>query len=587
MTNPFKKYRIDRLFFYSFALILITVISVIAWTSYSNSSKALVKATSHYQQQLLDERNNEINTRLLMIEQISLSSSRDTELINFLLNRQDDFERYRRRAGVESGLANLTYAIPIIQGIDLYMDNPILSERQNYIQFRNLEQLDDQIWSKCLLKNDYCWSQEYNFASTQGEIPVLSFARKVSNETRSLGVLVVHIKANEIRKLLAGNSESSNRIMVGSDGQQIMKIGATLEQNQWSRWVDLKSNQSGYEHIPETGDLQDTLLVYSRMNNSIWTLIEFTSWTQVTASSVKLAELIALIGAAAILLVLLITHFLSRQFTKPIKKLVTAMRVYSVGSGGGHADLPRDYENEFGYLFSGYRKQNERIEELYLSLEQRYEQQRKAEIEALQANINPHFLYNMLDQLNWMAIEAGQNELSRILELMGQMFRIGLSNGNSFITIADELLHIKSYLEIQQIRWGDGLHYAIDISPTLEVQSFYIPKLTLQPFVENSIVHGFNKKHNGNVFIQVGKDDIDKEVSVLKIVVEDDGIGLKQSVNNVNKHRTGGYGIRNVKDRIAGYFGESYGVTLFEREEGGTRVEIKLPLLKEPPTKRE
>lgn len=587
MTNPFKKYRIDRLFFYSFALILITVISVIAWTSYSNSSKALVKATSHYQQQLLDERNNEINTRLLMIEQISLSSSRDTELINFLLNRQDDFERYRRRAGVESGLANLTYAIPIIQGIDLYMDNPILSERQNYIQFRNLEQLDDQIWSKCLLKNDYCWSQEYNFVSTQGEIPVLSFARKVSNETRSLGVLVVHIKANEIRKLLAGNSESSNRIMVGSDGQQIMKIGATLEQNQWSRWVDLKSNQSGYEHIPETGELQDTLLVYSRMNNSIWTLIEFTSWTQVTASSVKLAELIALIGAAAILLVLLITHFLSRQFTKPIKKLVTAMRVYSVGSGGGHADLPRDYENEFGYLFSGYRKQNERIEELYLSLEQRYEQQRKAEIEALQANINPHFLYNMLDQLNWMAIEAGQNELSRILELMGQMFRIGLSNGNSFITIADELLHIKSYLEIQQIRWGDGLHYAIDISPTLEVQSFYIPKLTLQPFVENSIVHGFNKKHNGNVFIQVGKDDIDKEVSVLKIVVEDDGIGLKQSVNNVNKHRTGGYGIRNVKDRIAGYFGESYGVTLFEREEGGTRVEIKLPLLKEPPTKRE
>jgi two-component system sensor histidine kinase YesM len=587
LTNPFKKYRIDRLFFYSFALILITVISVIAWTSYSNSSKALVKATSHYQQQLLDERNNEINTRLLMIEQISLSSSRDTELINFLLNRQDDFERYRRRAGVESGLANLTYAIPIIQGIDLYMDNPILSERQNYIQFRNLEQLDDQIWSKCLLKNDYCWSQEYNFVSTQGEIPVLSFARKVSNETRSLGVLVVHIKANEIRKLLAGNSESSNRIMVGSDGQQIMKIGATLEQNQWSRWVDLKSNQSGYEHIPETGELQDTLLVYSRMNNSIWTLIEFTSWTQVTASSVKLAELIALIGAAAILLVLLITHFLSRQFTKPIKKLVTAMRVYSVGSGGGHADLPRDYENEFGYLFSGYRKQNERIEELYLSLEQRYEQQRKAEIEALQANINPHFLYNMLDQLNWMAIEAGQNELSRILELMGQMFRIGLSNGNSFITIADELLHIKSYLEIQQIRWGDGLHYAIDISPTLEVQSFYIPKLTLQPFVENSIVHGFNKKHNGNVFIQVGKDDIDKEVSVLKIVVEDDGIGLKQSVNNVNKHRTGGYGIRNVKDRIAGYFGESYGVTLFEREEGGTRVEIKLPLLKEPPTKRE
>ncbi|WP_210088586.1 sensor histidine kinase [Paenibacillus turicensis] len=591
MTNPFKKYRIDRLFFYSFALILITVIAVIAWTSYSNSSKALVKATSHYQQQLLDERNNEINTRLIMIEQISLSSSRDTELVNFLINRQDDFQRYRRRAGVESGLANLTYAIPIIQGIDLYMDNPILSERQNYIQFRDLQKLDEQKWSKCLVKSDYCWSQEYNFVSTQGEIPVLSFARKVSNENDSLGVLVIHIKANEIRKLLAGNSDGANRIMVGSDGQQMMKIGSTLEQSQWSKWVDLKSNQSGYEHIPETGDLQDTLLVYSRMNNSNWTLIEFTSWTQVTASSVKLAELIALIGAAAILLVLLITHFLSRQFTKPIKKLVTAMRVYSVGgagrgvhggSGGGPADLPRDYENEFGYLFSGYRKQNERIEELYLTLEQRYEQQRKAEIEALQANINPHFLYNMLDQLNWMAIEAGQNELSRILELMGKMFRIGLSNGNSFITIADELQHIKCYLEIQQIRWGEGLQYEIDVPQTSEFQDLFVPKLTLQPFVENSIVHGFNKKHQGYVFIR-----IEKNGDTLKIVIEDDGVGLKQSLHNDNPRRTGGYGVRNVKERIAGYFGESYGVTLTERQEGGTRVEIKLPLLQAPPTKTE
>ena len=543
-----------------------------------------MKATSHYQQQLLDERNNEINTRLIMIEQISLSSSRDTELINFLLNRQDDFERYRRRAGVESGLANLTYAIPIIQGIDLYMDNPILSERQNYIQFRDLHKLDEQEWSKCLVKNDYCWSQEYTFVSTQGQIPVLSFARRVSNENNSLGVLVIHIKANEIRKLLAGNSDAANRIMVGSDGQQMMQIGATLEQSQWSRWVNLKSNQSGYEHIPEAGDLQDTLLVYSRMNNSNWTLIEFTSWTQVTASSVKLAELIALIGAAAILLVLLMTHFLSRQFTKPIKKLVTAMRVYSVGGAGrgGHTHLPRDYENEFGYLFSGYRKQNERIEELYLSLEQRYEQLRKAEIEALQANINPHFLYNMLDQLNWMAIEAGQNELSRILELMGKMFRIGLSNGNSFITVADELLHIKCYLEIQQLRWGDGLNYSIDVPTTSEVQDLYVPKLTLQPFVENSIVHGFNKKHQGYVFINV-----EKNGDTLRIVIEDDGVGLKQSPHNENPRRTGGYGIRNVKERIAGYFGESYGVILSERQEGGTRVEIKLPLLQAPPTKME
>lgn len=578
MFNPFKKYRIDRLFFHSFAIVLIAVIGVTAWTSYSNSSKALVQTTSHYQQQLLDELNNEINTKLVMIEQISLSSSRDSELTNYLLNRQDEFERYRRRAEVESALANLTYAIPLIQGIDLYMDNPILSERQNYIQFRNFMDLDTKGRAECLAKSDYCWSKEYMFPSTQGEIPVLSFYRKIVFENDYLGVLVVHIKANEIRKLLTGNSDGSNRIMADSEGQQIMKIGDALDQNDWSRWIDVKSNKSGYVHIPAKDGSHDTLLVYSRMDNSIWTLIEFTSWKQITASSLKLAEWIGLIGIAAVLLVVLLTHFLSRQFTKPIKRLVTAMRVYSVG--GDNVELPMDYENEFGYLFSGYRKQNERIEELYLSLERRYEQQRKAEIEALQANINPHFLYNMLDQLNWMAIEARQNELSRILELMGRMFRIGLSNGNSFIPIADELLHINCYLEIQQLRWGEGLEYRIEASS--ELQTLYIPKLTLQPFVENSIVHGFNKQRSGHVSIVM-----ERMGNNLHIVIDDNGSGLKQSEDRPHNRHTGGYGIRNVRERIAGYFGVSYGIVLGEREEGGTRVEITLPLLTEPPSKND
>ncbi|MFD1908852.1 hypothetical protein ACFSQ7_40055 [Paenibacillus rhizoplanae] len=134
------------------------MIAVTAWTSYSNSSKALVQTTSHYQQRLLDELNNEITTRLDMIEQISLSTSRDNELTTFLSNRQDDFERYRKRISVESALGNLTYAIPLIQGIDLYMDQPMPSSGQSYIQFRNILDLDKQSWSRNLVKSDFAWS---------------------------------------------------------------------------------------------------------------------------------------------------------------------------------------------------------------------------------------------------------------------------------------------------------------------------------------------------------------------------------------------------------------------------------------------
>ncbi len=186
----------------------------------------------------------------------------------------------------------------------------------------------------------------------------------------------------------------------------------------------------------------------------------------------------------------------------------------------------------------------------------------------------------MLDQLNWMAIEAGQDELSRILELMGRMFRIGLSNGNSFITIADELLHINCYLEIQQLRWGEGLEYSIEASSAL--QTLYIPKLTLQPFVENSIVHGFNKQRSGYVSIKM-----EQSGDKLQIIIEDNGSGLKQPEERPHNRHTGGYGVRNVRERIDGYFGAGYGIVLEDREEGGTRVLITLPLLAEPPASKD
>lgn len=575
MTNPFKKFRIDRLFFQSFGLLIVIIIALIAWTGYSISSKALVRTTSHYQQQLLDELNNEITTRLVTIEQISLSTSRDNELITFLRDNGDEFDRYRRYQGVQHALANLTYSIPLIQGIDLYMEHPFQGDDKSYIQFHNLSEFKNWDLPQYLEKNDFAWSEEHEIPSFQGNVPVLSFGRKIMYDNTFLGVLVVHVKADEIETLLAGHSQNINRMMTDSEGKQLLKIGKVLDQRELDRWIDTKREESGYVHIQKGKNVGDSLLVYSKLPNSNWTLIEITSWNQITASSFRLAEIISLIGLAAVLFVLLLTLFLSRQFTKPIKKLVTAMRMYSVG--GQNVELPTDYENEFGYLFAGYRKQNERIEELYLSLQRRYEQQRKAEIEALQANINPHFLYNMLDQLNWMAIEAGQDELSRILELTGRMFRIGLSNGASFIPISEELVHIESYLEIQQLRRSGGLDYTIDVPE--ELYSFYIPKLTLQPFVENSIVHGFNKQSSGHIGIKMEQDD---ENGQLRITIEDNGAGLKQAVPETAKRRTGGYGVRNVKERIDGYFGERYGVVLAERAEGGTRVEITLPLLTEP-----
>lgn len=571
MINPFKRYRIDSLFIICFAGLITIVLAITVWTSYVMTSRELAENTSYYQKRLLEELNNEITGRLTSIEQISLTTSRDNDLLTFLSGKEDEFNHYRRSKGIQEALAHLTYSIPQIQAIDLYMEQPEWGDRQSYIQFHGLTEAATKPWYPLLQNNDFSWSEEHDLTTYNGNVPVLSFSRKVYNNSRYLGILVVHVKADWIRGILEGYSKDSNRMLLDLNGRELLSVGKSMRdaglQEQDLRFAD----QSGVSRLHTQPHGVESLVVYSKVADSNWMLVEITPWERITSGSVKLAGAIITIGIGALLLAFLLTLWLSRQLLKPIAQLVRAMKNYDVG--GKQAELAGDYTNEFGILFAGFRRLNERIQALYASLAQRYEQQRKAEIEALQANINPHFLYNTLDQLNWMAIAEGQEKMSRILELMGRMFRIGLSHGESFITIEEELTHVACYLEIQQIRWEDGLEYEVHASQ--EIRNLFIPKMTLQPFVENSIIHGFNSRQNGRIHIKA-----EEEGGRIRLTIIDDGSGLAP-LSKGNHRRKGGYGIRNVRERFSAFFNDNYEIVVKDGEKGGVVVSITFPRLEE------
>ncbi|RAR42762.1 sensor histidine kinase [Paenibacillus sp. MDMC362] len=571
MINPFKRYRIDSLFIICFAGLITIVLAITVWTSYAMTSRELADNTSYYQKRLLEELNNEITGRLTSIEQISLTTSRDNDLLTFLSGKEDEFNHYRRSKGIQEALAHLTYSIPQIQAIDLYMEQPEWGDRQSYIQFHELMEAAGKPWYPLLQKSDFTWSEEHELATYKGNVPVLSFSRKVYNNSRYLGILVVHVKADWIRGILEGYSKDSNRMLLDLNGRELLSVGTSMKdaglQEQDLRFAD----QSGVLRLHTQPHGVESLVVYSKVADSNWMLVEITPWERITSGSVKLAGAIMTIGIGALLLAFFLTLGLSRQLLKPITQLVRAMKNYDVG--GTQAELAGDYTNEFGILFAGFRRLNERIQALYASLAQRYEQQRKAEIEALQANINPHFLYNTLDQLNWMAIAEGQEKMSRILELMGRMFRIGLSHGESFITIEEELTHVASYLEIQQIRWEEGLEYEVQASQ--EVRNLFIPKMTLQPFVENSIIHGFNSRQNGRILIKA-----EEAGGRVRMTIIDDGGGLAPESKG-NHRPKGGYGIRNVRERFSAFFNEDYEILVKEGENEGVVVSIIFPRLEE------
>jgi two-component system sensor histidine kinase YesM len=215
---------------------------------------------------------------------------------------------------------------------------------------------------------------------------------------------------------------------------------------------------------------------------------------------------------------------------------------------------------------------------LVFQLKQQYRQRSVAEMKSLQAMINPHFLYNTLDQINWMAIDAGQTGISKALSLMGKMFRIGLSHGEALISIEEEIVHVTCYLELQKLRWKDRLEYTIACEPDLG--SCLIPRLIIQPFVENSIIHGFHNRSGGRIDILFFRERED-----LVIRIRDNGIGIAPDWrewmlkrNRRQKKKAGGYGLQNVIKRIE-IFCQKADPVLIEGVTGkGTAVTLRFPL---------
>jgi two-component system sensor histidine kinase YesM len=229
-----------------------------------------------------------------------------------------------------------------------------------------------------------------------------------------------------------------------------------------------------------------------------------------------------------------------------------------------------------------------KIRELLDSKMQEHENLKKAEFRALQAQINPHFLYNTLDTIVWMAEARKHEQVIEIVRALSSFFRISLSKGRDWITIREEVEHTRSYLTIQRMRYRDILDFDLELDET--VLDSTILKLTLQPLVENALYHGIKNKRNGGV-IHVRVKAADSENVLLE--VQDNGIGftparLAQIQADMSDDsgeiqlKESGFGIENVNRRIKLYYGRQFGLTIASTHQVGTRVTLLIPRMAPP-----
>ncbi|WNX84275.1 sensor histidine kinase [Agathobaculum sp. NTUH-O15-33] len=275
-----------------------------------------------------------------------------------------------------------------------------------------------------------------------------------------------------------------------------------------------------------------------------------------------------------LLILLAISVLVSRLVSRPIHGLVDEMRRFEQDAAQ-FVYQPVSGTDEINVLSGSFEHMVVRIQNLMAEVKSEEETLRKTELKALQAQINPHFLYNTLDSIQWMCEVGRTDEAVQMVSALARLFRISISRGADLIPIRRELEHAESYLIIQKFRYKDQFSYRFDVDES--VLDCLCSKITLQPIIENAILHGFGELvEDGEIVISAKADSAD-----VVLTVTDNGIGMDEAqchaILSHDQSEPGGIGIKNVADRIRIYFGAPYGLSIESEPDRGTRVTIRLP----------
>lgn len=340
------------------------------------------------------------------------------------------------------------------------------------------------------------------------------------------------------------------------------------------------------EETGEFAGLDDGFYMESNVIYTVQTLTNC-NWRVVGVSYVdelittKVAHMVKI--CVTLLLLVLVTailvgSFFSWMLAKPVKRLTGAMEEFEKNTENFRFE-PVEGAGEITSLSASFGHMVLRIQYLMEKVRQEEISLRKTELKALQAQINPHFLYNTLDSIAWMCEEERPKEAVEMVNALARLFRISISKGHELISLEKELEHAKSYLKIQNFRYKNQFTYEFDVEESC--LPYLCNKITLQPMIENAIYHGLNRMvDEGKIRITVREEE-----NAVVMTVEDNGVGMtEETCQEILCREPGertGIGIKNVNDRIQIYFGEEYGIRIASEPDVGTLVEIRIPKLRE------
>lgn len=381
----------------------------------------------------------------------------------------------------------------------------------------------------------------------------------------------------------ASISSYINNVGIGQHGYCFLmdESGILYHPQQQLIYSQLKSEDTDtLADLPDgTYSESNVIYVLQTVEGSPWRVVGVSYVDELVTSSLwENFWLLALAAVAVLLAALVSSIVISRALSRPLKGLSRAMRQFEKNADtftyapvGGAREV-QELSESFGHMVVKIQHLMETVRREEINL-------RKTELKALQAQINPHFLYNTLDSIAWMCEQGRNDEAVQMVNALAQLFRISISRGHELIPIRSELRHAESYLKIQKHRYKNQFSYRFDVDESC--LDFLCNKITLQPIIENAIYHGINGLvDEGEIVITLRADGSD-----VVFTVADNGVGMEaeqiQAILRKERSDHTGIGIKNVNDRLKIYFGEGYGITIDSEPDVGTTVTIRMPQVRE------
>lgn len=581
IRKTFAKFNIQSIILSVLMTLSLVTVTVMGFLLYHRFKLASDKSAVANTEMTVESTIDRLNSSLLDLRQIS-----DAANYNIVQEYDISSQEFTRQF-------SMLYETNVdkIQSLALYGYDGMLIESEPVATVKDNVKVADQKWyqnARSEIENIHFSTPHVQNLFDDGTFRyhrVVSLSRSVDindGSTSGSGVLLVDMKYSVLEDMLERINETSSGIyyyLCSRDGEIIyhprwteINRGLFKEKNN-----KVASYEDGIYEMKTDGQKEN--IVVGSVAYTGWKLIGVVPESVQETSINKFRYYIITTILILVMMLLQVNRFISRKISRPIRELDESVKAYEAGA---MPDIYIGGSAEIRHLGYSVQKSYEQIEALMKEIIQQQTERRKSELDALQSQINPHFLYNTLESITWM-IEAQRNkEAVVMISELAKLLRVSLSRGKTIISIEDELQHSRSYMNIQRVRYKE--RFKVEFLIDEEIKNYCIVKLVIQPLLENAIYYGvgnMDEDDDGQILIRGEKKGEDIYISI-----EDNGMGMPEDISGniltdnskVPKHGSG-VGVINVHSRISLMFGPEYGLEVYSELDEGTKVVIHIPAI--------